>query len=301
MFGYVKPVVAELLVKEHEFYKATYCGICRSMKKHTGLFSNVTLSYDSVILALVRMLTLPDSDIGAKMRRCGAHPLKKRCMLNENEAILFTAKAFAILTYYKLKDDRTDKERFLKRMLAGMATPIMNRARKKSKEPTMEELIAEKLGAINELEKEGCPSVDEPASRFGELLGNLFAWGYDGAVKTVNYQFGFSLGKFIYAADAAEDYEKDRASGGYNPYVIAYGGKPLTYENRQTIKLALVLECKNLEGAVNLMDFGSRFTIEGIVTNIVFLGLMKRIEFLDKKDENNENTEKGDISNEGSL
>ena len=33
MFGYVKPVVSELLVKEHEFYKATYCGICRSMKK----------------------------------------------------------------------------------------------------------------------------------------------------------------------------------------------------------------------------------------------------------------------------
>ena len=38
MFGYVKPVVGELLVKEHEFYKATYCGICRAMKKHTGLF-----------------------------------------------------------------------------------------------------------------------------------------------------------------------------------------------------------------------------------------------------------------------
>ena len=30
MFGYVKPVAKELLVKEYEFYKATYCGICRS-------------------------------------------------------------------------------------------------------------------------------------------------------------------------------------------------------------------------------------------------------------------------------
>ena len=55
MFGYVKPVVTELLVKEYEFYKATYCGICRSMKKNTGALSNVTLSYDSVFLPSVRL------------------------------------------------------------------------------------------------------------------------------------------------------------------------------------------------------------------------------------------------------
>lgn len=285
MFGYVKPDTGNLLVKEHEFYKATYCGICRAMKKHTGFLSNVTLSYDSVVLALVRMNSIPDSEIGAKMRRCGAHPLKKRCMLNENEALVFTAKAFAILTYYKLKDDRADKDKFLKRLLASAASPIMNHARKKSKEPSMEELIADRLGAINKLEDERCPSVDEPARCFGELLGGLFAYGYEGDVKTVNYQFGYSLGKFIYAADAAEDYEKDVKSGSYNPFVIFYEGKPLTYDNRQTIKLGLLLECKNLEGAVNLMEFGNRATIEGIVANIVFLGLMKRIEFLDKKDE----------------
>ena len=70
MFGYVKPVTAELLVKDYEFYRATYCGVCRAMKKHTGALSNVTLSYDSVLLALVRMLYVPDSDISAKMRRC---------------------------------------------------------------------------------------------------------------------------------------------------------------------------------------------------------------------------------------
>lgn len=293
MFGYVKPDVSELLVKEHEFYKATYCGICRAMKKHTGMLSNLTLSYDSVVLALVRMNSVPDSEIGARMRRCAAHPMKKRCMLNENEALRFTAKAFAILTYYKLKDDRQDKERFLKRLLASAASPIMNHARKKSDEPTVEQLIAEKLAAINSLEREKCPSVDEPARCFGELLGGLFAYGYDGSVRTVNYQFGFSLGKFIYAADAAEDYEEDAQSGAYNPFVIAYGAKPLTYENRQTIKLGLILECKNLEGAVNLMDFGTRATIEGIVKNIIFLGLTKRIEFLDKEEDRKEgDTEK---------
>ena len=285
MFGYVKPVVGELLVKEHEFYKATYCGICRAMKKHTGLFSNITLSYDSVLLALVRMLSVPDGEIGAKMRRCGAHPLKKRCMLNENEATRFTAKAFAILTYYKLKDDLSDDEKLLKRTLARIAKPVMRHAVKKAKEPSVAEIIADKLEKINQLEKAKTPSVDEPARLFGELLGGIFAHGLDGAVRTVNYEFGLALGKFIYAADAAEDYDKDLKSGSYNPYVIIYDKKPLTYENRQSIKCALTLECINLERAVNLMDFGTRYTIEGIVKNIVFRGLMKRVEFLDKKDE----------------
>ena len=50
VFGYVKPVKAELLMKEYDFYRATYCGICRAMKKHTGIFSNATLTYDSVFL-----------------------------------------------------------------------------------------------------------------------------------------------------------------------------------------------------------------------------------------------------------
>ena len=70
MFGYVKPVTSELIVKDYEFYRAAYCGICRSMKKHTGALSNITLSYDSVLLALVRMLYVEDKEISAKMKRC---------------------------------------------------------------------------------------------------------------------------------------------------------------------------------------------------------------------------------------
>ena len=36
-----------------------------------------------------------------------------------------------------------------------------------------------------------------------------------------------------------------------------------------------------LEGAVNLMPFGKRAIIENIIRNIIYLGLPKRIEFLD--------------------
>lgn len=285
MFGYVKPLVSDLLVKENEFYKSTYCGICRSMKKHTGTLSCATITYDSVFLALVRMAYIPDSQLGSRMGRCIAHPLKKRCMLIDNEAIEYTARAFSILSYYKMADDVND-EGFKKRMLVSMARPVLSGAKKRADIAELEKIARDRLEAITKLENEKCPSVDMPAALFGELLGEFFAYGLTGEDRLVTYQCGYHLGKFIYAADAAEDYESDVKSGSYNPYVIHYGGKPLTQENKATIKTALIMECKQIESAVNLIPFGNKATIENIVNNIIYLGLPKRIEFLDKTEEN---------------
>lgn len=280
MFGYVKPVLGEMLVREHEFYKATYCSICRAMKKHTGVLSNVTLSYDSVFLALVRMLYIPDGDFAAENRRCIAHPMKKRPMLKENSAIEYTARAFAVLTYYKLKDDLQD-ESGLKKLGVSLARPIASAANSKADLNTLAPLVGDRLDRITSLEKEKCESVDAPAALFGELLGEIFAHGLSESDRLVPYQLGYHLGKFIYAADAAEDYDKDLKSGSYNPYVLLYKGNPLTKENKDSIKCGLLLECKKIEAAANLLPYGGRATIEQIVNNVIYLGLVKRIEFLD--------------------
>ncbi len=283
MFGYVKPYHPELLVKEYEFYKSVYCGVCRSMKKCTGTFSNVLHSYDSVFLALVRMLYVPDEEIGVKKQKCIAHPLKKKTMLKRNSATDYTAKAFGILTYYKIKDDISD-EGVMKKMATSLLRPIFSKAKNRANMINIAKICHEKLEGINKLESERIASVDEPAKLFGELLGTVFSEGLDEENALITYTLGFHLGKFIYAADAAEDYEKDKKRGRYNPFVQIYGGEELTYENRQTIKCALLLECKKLEGAVNLLPFGKRAIIENIINNIIYLGLPKRIEFLDKKD-----------------
>lgn len=292
MFGYVKPVTSELLVKDYEFYRATYCGVCRAMKKHTGALSNATLSYDSVLLALVRMLYIPDSDISAKRARCIAHPLKKRCMLTENSAVEYTARAFAVLTYHKLLDDIAD-EKLGRRMLVSVARPIAASGAKRARIDDVSTVISEKLSEITALETAKAPSVDEPAHLFGELLGEVFSHGLTDKDAIVTREFGYRLGRFIYAADAAEDYEEDRISGKYNPYVLLYGGEPLTRENRQSIKCALLLECRGMESAVDLMPFGTRYTIENIIKNIIYLGLTKRIEFLDKDDSDDKKINKG--------
>ena len=250
------------------------------MKKHTGTLSRVTLTYDSVFLALVRMLYIEDEAFGADMRRCVAHPLKKRPMLRENDALVYTAKAFAILTYYKLLDDKNDRD-VGGRVAFFAAKPIAAHANSRSALPELEAVVRDKLAAITALERESCPSVDKPATLFGELLGEVFSYGLSESDRLVTYRCGYHLGRFIYSADAAEDYEKDKKSGSYNPYVISYGGAELTRENRESIKCALLLECKALEGAVNLLPTDGRNNIANIISNVIYLGLPKRIEFLD--------------------
>lgn len=284
MFGYVKPDIKELLVKEHEFYKSTYCGICRSMKKHTGGLSPLTITYDSVFLALVRMAYIPDSELGSSMRRCIAHPMKKKCMLNDNSAIEYTARAFAILSYYKMQDDLSD-EGLGKRMLVSATRPVLSCAKRKANLAPLAEIVKDRLDKISEIERERRPSIDEPAELFGELLGEIFAYGLEGTDRVVTYECGFHLGKFILLADAIDDYKSDLESGKYNPFVIAYGGAELTKENKQNVKTTLLIECKKLENAINLIPFGNKITIENIVRNIIYLGLTKRIEFLDKDGE----------------
>ena len=280
MFGYVKPLVPELLVKEHEFYRATYCGVCRSMKKHTGKLSNTMLSYDSVFLALVRMAYIDDSELKTVSGRCIAHPLKKRCMLTDNSAVEYTARAFAVLAYYKMQDDRSD-EPLGKRLFLGISRPIAKRARRLSLLPELETVVADRLDKISILEREGCESVDRGASLFGELLGEVFAFGLSGEDRLITHSVGYYLGRFIYAADAAEDYAEDIRLGRYNPYAKLYGDGGLSDESRRSIKTALLLECKNIESAVNLLPFGKKLAVENIVRNIILLGLVKRIEFLD--------------------
>ena len=279
MFGYVKPVIPELLVKEYEFYRATYCGICHAMKLRTGSLSRIHLTYDSVFLALVRMAFIPDGEIKAKGARCAVHPVKPRMHLQPNDALLFTADAFAILTNYKMLDDLSD-EGLSRRLAVSLTRPISKAAKKRAGKPALSEIVRSGLEKISALEKEGCRSIDTPASVFGDLLGEVFSYGLEGNDRLLTHTLGYHLGRFIYSADAAEDYDKDRKSGNYNPYVLLYDGKDLTEENKQTIKCALLIECGQIVGAVNLLPFGKKITAENVVKNIIYLGLKKRIEFL---------------------
>ena len=54
MFGYVVVDKPSLRIREYDYYRATYCGLCHTMGKCTGCLSRMTLSYDVAFFVLIR-------------------------------------------------------------------------------------------------------------------------------------------------------------------------------------------------------------------------------------------------------
>lgn len=264
MFGYIKPQKSELKVRELEFYKALYCGLCRSMGKNTGCASKFTLSYDFVFLAAVRMV-LCDVKPTFSPCRCMAHPTRKKPMCDDNEALSYSAAAAAVLTEAKLRDDIND-EKGMKRFAARFALLFASKMRRRAEGKAPSDAIEKALSELSELEKGECHSLDIPADKFGELLSAVMSFGLEGAEARIAAEIGRSVGRYIYVLDAADDLEDDKKNDSYNPLRYAE-------ISPEDLSVAVRLELGRLEGAVNLLDFSGKRDLEGIIKNIIYLGM----------------------------
>lgn len=285
MFGYIKTSVPELRVKENELYRAVYCGLCYSLGKKVTCTSRLSLSYDFVFLALVRMSLKKESG-EIKKKRCVAHPAKKRSVIVNSAELDTSARLSALLTYHKIKDDVADS-RGVKRILSYLALPSASRMRKKAKIiPECEEFVAKKLSELSALEKERCGSPDRIADIFGELLSEIFVYGFDknSPEGRISAEIGFHIGRFIYIIDAVDDYGKDIKSGEYNPFKEIYGNDSGKFAaDTPILKDALTMTLGKVSGAVEIIDFGDIPEFGEIIRNIIYLGLPKLIDEKIKK------------------
>ncbi len=277
MYGYVRTFAPELKVREQEYYRAVYCGLCRTMGQCTGQCSRVTLSYDMTFFALVRMAIVGETT-EFRPRRCAVHPLRRRLMAEPNETLRLCACMSAILAYHKVRDDRTD-ERGRKKALATLANPYVStlrrRARRKGYDAADDRVLAA-MQALDALEKERPASVDEPADRFGELMAALLSHGLEGDRARLAHTVGRHIGRWIYILDAADDFEEDVRRERYNPFVCLYREpelKTLPKEKREAIRRSLQEELAGLERAFDLLDIDEDPDLRGVLSNILYEAL----------------------------
>ena len=282
MYGYVRTHTPELRVREQEYYRAVYCGLCRTMGKCTGQCSRLTLSYDMTLFALVR-LALTGTQPTFKRRRCLAHPIRKRPMADPCDELSFCACASAILAHYKVKDDLRD-ERGLKRTAATAVSPFVASMRRRAVKRgygDMDSGVYRSMKALSELEASRLPSADEPATLFGELMGSLLAYGLEGNQAKLAYTVGLHVGRWVYLVDAADDYAEDVKYARYNPLACLYADPAMTElseEKRQEIKTALLAELMELERAFDLLDTADHPNLSGVLSNILYEGMPREAE-----------------------
>ncbi len=285
MFGYVRPQVPQLKVMEYEMYRAVYCGLCRAMGRVTGQASRITLSYDFTLLAMVRMI-LEGITPEFEPFCCAVHPLKKRTFVRDNAVLGYAAAMSAVLAYLKNRDDLCD-ERGLKKARAVFAELPLRRMKKRGGRFLPETAAAElvlRMQRLSELEAAGCPSADETAAVFGDVLSYVFSLGLDGERAETAEIIGRYVGRFVYICDAADDLADDIRAGRYNPLAAGWGSLAVTEDGKMTdlvrgsLEVSLPLDLEELGRAAEALDPGHPFT--PVVRNIVYLGLpasMRRV------------------------
>lgn len=218
MFGYVKPCIPELKVKQHELYRAVYCSLCKSQKKLTGTASSFTLSYDFVFLALMRSI-VTEEKLSVINSHCAYLPTRRKKCIASSNAIDYTGYAATLLTYYKLKDNVADSKG-IKKLKYKIACLLMKKPKKKAVKNCNlpEEEIANLLEELSTLEKNGETSIDVCADLFGKILSVIASHGIDNELQSfVLDKCFYHIGRWIYIIDAVDDYADDILDGSYNP------------------------------------------------------------------------------------
>ncbi len=298
MFGYVKPYAPEIKMMENQYYRAAYCGLCRAMRDETGLISRMTLSYDITFLALIRLALLPEKPSFEK-KRCFVHPMKKKTVMKKCESLTYSAHISALLTYHKICDDISD-ERGAKWFSAKLLRLIFSSSYKKAKRnyEELDSIIKDKLCELHLLEKEKLRSADRPAAVFGALMASVTSYGMENEEsKLIASTIGNAVGKFIYIADALDDMDEDRKKNGYNPFLLLFDGADLDEEKKLDIEGAIKIILKKASDALDLAPLDGRRDLEGLIRNIITLGMpsiSEGILFPEGKDNNIIETEIND-------
>ena len=263
MFGYVRPFRPELKCKDFDLYRATYCGLCRSLRRRYGLLAPMLLNFDFTFLAL--LLWEPEERFAPCRGRCHANPLIKKPMCPDSRALELAADESIVLAWWKLRDSAGDDGFWgglPARLLALLLTPAYRKAACRC--PEFNGSVQTCIRELTALEAERCPSLDRTADTFARLLQSAVPEEEERG--RVLGQLLYHLGRWIYLADAQDDLAEDRAAGRYNPVAARYGPEG----DAQALALTMEHSLAQMGAALQLGEFGCR---KPLLENIVYLGL----------------------------
>ena len=227
MFGFVSANLKELSKEEKLRYNSIYCGICRQIKGQCSSPARVCLSFDMAFLATL-LMSLYEPEETSGNRACGLHPIKPRSWV-DSEIIRYCACMNVALGYYNALDDYQDEGKPAAKVMCGILGRDLEKI--KTRYPRQCQAMETCLSELRQLETENCPNPDLPAGCFGRLLGELFVYQEDLWADTLR-NMGDALGRYIYLADGAMDYRRDKKRKQYNPFLaMETEENPAQWEN----------------------------------------------------------------------
>ena len=271
MYGYIRPLKAELKVREYEAYHAMYCGLCRTLGRRYGFASRFLVSYD-----LTYLCCLLDGCVeswGRERCFCPANPLCKKDCTGCSDSIDHAADLTVLLGWQKFRDAAND-ERGPKRLIARLGMSVFRRAYRKAetRQPELAAKIEASLTRLSELEQAQSASLDATADAFAQILAACAALLPDELQRRAGEQLLYHTGRFIYLTDALEDAPADQKKGRYNPALRRYQAEAtgLTEADRLSMVQTIDASISMAAAALELLPLRAG---KGILHNIVYLGM----------------------------
>ena len=217
MFGYISPDTPFLFKKDETLYKALYCGLCKGIGEGCGQRARTALSYDMAFTSAL-IHNIKGEDVKIERARCALHLIKKRPVAVPDESTVAIGCVNTALAYFKLCDDKADGDK------KGILRHLYKKGYKRvlKKHPAVAEIISRQTGRQAELEKAACAVIDEACEPTAEMMAELSDYLLGGFSTAYTKKLFYALGKWVYLADALDDYDKDVKKGRYNVLYNAY-------------------------------------------------------------------------------
>lgn len=295
MFGYVRPADRHLSEADRQTFHGAYCGLCHTLGRRYGLAGRMILNYDLTFLAMV--LSCGEGELCRK--RCALHPLRRRPCVCRDGAFDTAADMSVILTWWQLRDGVADHGFFggLKYRLASLLLrPAYRKACRAL--PWFDDGARRHLAALDALERDNCPTLDDPADAFASLLALAAGEVDDPVRRRVTQQLLYHLGRWVYLVDAADDLQKDLRTGSYNPLPMRFTleNNALSPQDRQALAATLDASVRAMAAAFELLPesvytpvlravvYEGLYAVGGSVLNGTFRKRQKREEPIRKAD-----------------
>ena len=272
MFGYIRPDLPYLYLKDDKLYKSLYCGICKGIGKTCSQRARLSLTYDVAFLSAVAH-NIIGKDVEIKQKRCVAHPIVSRPMASVDDLTETLACVNVLLAYYKIQDDIIDGSGG--RFKRTFVTRGYKRAKKKC--PEIDNIIKESYNELRKFEKANDSMIDRVCEPFSDMLKKLsfIILGKDFSTEHTENLFYF-IGKWIYLIDALDDYDKDIKKKCYNPLRAGFNAesaKQLIENNGKDIAIIFNDIVNNIAVAFNNIKF---YFNKDLIGNILLRGIPQK-------------------------
>ena len=275
MFGYMQADRTRLDEAQAARYRAVYCGLCRTLGRRFGPLARLTLSYDFTFYATLEMALRKETP-EFRRRSCGVNPLRRCQHCEENEALERAADMAILSLWYKAEDTIADGG-FFGRCGGRLLRLMLRRQYRRVADnyPTVDAVFAGEMDRQRTLEAAGDTNLDElcePTAKMTAAMLSLLS--EEPSERRVLERLGYLLGRYIYMADALDDWEKDKKHGDFNPF-LQCEDEPEAL--RRHARASLLLTIGEMGAALDLLElrhFGP------ILENIIRLGLPQTVEEL---------------------